>query len=107
VQRQIPPDVDGSASTAKVLAKLHPEDDGSEVFLPAEAADWTDEIEAAKEQIKTAEVMKQAAENRLKAAIGDATFGLLPDGSRWSWKSQTRKSYVVEEATFRVLRRSK
>lgn len=107
VQQQIPPEVDGSAATAKVLAKLHPDDDGSEVLLPTEAADWTDEIDAAKEQIKAAEAMKQAAENRIKAAIGNATFGLLPDGSRWSWKSQTRKSYVVDEATFRVLRRSK
>lgn len=107
VQKQIPPEVDGSAATAKVLAKLHPADDGSEILLPDEAADWTDEIEAAKEQIKAAEAMKTAAENRIKAALGDATYGLLRNGARWSWKTQARKSYVVDEATFRVLRKSK
>ncbi len=74
-------------------------------MLPAEAADWTDEIEAAKEQIKSAEAMKTAAENRIKAALGDATFGLLPNGGLWSWKTQTRKEYVSPETTFRVLRR--
>lgn len=105
VQKKIPPEVDGSAATAKVLAKLHPADDGSEVLLPAEAADWTDEIEAAKEQIKAAEAMKNAAENRIKAALGDATFGLLPNGGLWSWKTQERKGYVVEPTSFRVLRK--
>jgi len=107
VQEQIPPEVDGSAATARVLAKLHPDDDGSEVALPAEALAWTEEIEAAKAQIATAEAMKVAAENKLKAAIGSATFGLLPDGGLWSWKTQDRKGFYVEPTSFRVLRKIK
>lgn len=107
VQNQTPPEVDGSAATASVLAKLHPDDDGTEVLLPAEAAGWSDEIEAAKEQIKAAEAVRTAAENKLKAAIGDATFGLLPNGGLWSWKTQDRKGYVVEPTSFRVLRKIK
>lgn len=102
-----PPDVDGSFATAKILAKLHPDDDGSTVELPAEAANWQREIEDAKEIIKAAEARKVAAENHVKAAIGDCTFGMLPDGSRFSWKTQTRAEHIVQESTFRVLRKMK
>jgi len=105
VQSKTPPEVDGSAATACVLARLHPADDGGEVLLPSEAVDWTGDIESAKEQIKAAEAIKTLAENRIKAAIGDATFGLMPDGSLWSWKTQERAGFVVKPTSFRVLRK--
>lgn len=102
-----PPEVDGSLGTAKVLAKLYPEDSGEVVELPAEAAEWADSLEACKSTIKEMEALKTDAENRLKAAIGNAAIGLLPDGSKYSWKTQHRKGYVVEPTSFRVLRRMK
>lgn len=105
VETRMPPEVDGSLATAKILAKLHPEDTGETVMLPDEAMNWTREIEDAKAAIKAAEEAKVAAENQLKAKLGDASYGLLPDGSRWSWKTQTRKEHIVAESTFRVLRR--
>lgn len=104
---RMPPDVDGSLATAKILAKLHPNDSGETVMLPLDAAGWTEQIAIAKQQIKDAEAVATNFENQLKAAMGDATYGLLPDGSRWSWKTQTRKSYVVQESTFRTLRKLK
>jgi len=107
VETRTPPEVDGSLATAKALAKLHPDDNGDTALLPREAQGWSDELEAIKEDLKRLEHEKTERENRLKAALGDATYGLLPDGSRWSWKSQTRKSYTVAEATFRVLRKLK
>jgi hypothetical protein len=61
----------------------------------------------AKEDIKEAEARKLAAENLIKAAIGEASFGDLPDGARYSWKQQSRKECVVAASTFRVLRRGK
>ena len=107
VESKTPPEVDGSLATAKVLAKLHPEDSGETIVLPPESADWTAQLEQAKASIKAAEALKTDAENRIKAALGDATFGMLPDGSRWSWKSQDRAGYTVEPTTFRVLRKVK
>jgi len=107
IQTRTPPEVDGSLATAKVLAKLHPEDSGDTVALPQDAREWAATLEAAKQTIKDMEAVKTEAENKLKAAIGSATFGMLPDGARYSWKTQTRKSYVVEENTFRVLRKLK
>lgn len=107
VETRTPPEVDGSIATAKILAKLHPEDSGDTVMLPVEASEWTEQIEGAKEAIKAAEAAKVAAENLLKSKLGDASYGVLSDGSRWSWKTQTRKEHIVAESTFRVLRRCK
>jgi len=105
VQAKIPPAVDGTLATAKILARLHPEDSGETIALPDEAAAWDAELTAAKAEIAAAEARKTAAENRLKAALGDATFGVLPSGARWSWKTTERKGYVVEPTSFRTLRR--
>lgn len=105
-RRELPP-IDSSIATAQILAKLWPEDSGATVVLPAEAAEWDRELTEAKDAIKAAEARKLAAENQLKAAIGDATFGDLIGGGRYSWKTQTRAEHVVMESTFRVLRRCK
>lgn len=107
VQRRELPPVDSSYATAQILAKLWPEDSGATVALPAEAAEWDRELTEAKDVIKCAEARKLAAENLLKAAIGDATWGDLPGGGRYSWKTQTRAEHFVKESTFRVLRRGK
>jgi putative phage-type endonuclease len=101
------PEVDGSAATARVLAKLHPNRNGEAVTLNADCAEWAAQLEAAKAKIKAAEVDEQWAKNRLIAAIGDASIGVLPDGARYSLTTQTRKEHVVKESTFPVLRRLK
>jgi len=104
VEKRIPPQVDASDATRRVLAKMHPNDNGQSITLPAEAAEWQRELEFAKEKIAALKVLKELNENRLRAAIGDYTFGDLPDGSRLSLKTQTRREHVVAESTFRVLR---
>lgn len=101
---KVPPPVDGSAATAKVLAKLHPEDNGQVAYLGKEACDWLDELEESKRLKKEAEAAEKLASNQLKAAIGDATFAALPDGRYLSWKTQSNKGYVVEPFTSRVMR---
>jgi putative phage-type endonuclease len=105
-RRELPP-VDASLATAQILARLWPEDSGATIVLPPEAAEWDRQLVAAKESIKKAEAEKLAAENQLKAALKDATFGELLGGGSYSWKQQTRKGYYVEETSFRVLRRGK
>jgi hypothetical protein len=49
------------------------------------------------------EAREAEIENRLKAAIGDATFGVA-GGQAFSWKTQERKGYTVQPSTCRVLR---
>lgn len=102
-----PPPVDGSAATRRVLATMHPNDNGESVFLP-------DEFESFAKQLDyhTAEAFKHEEEierirNMVRAAIGPNTFGLLPDGSGWSNKTVTRKAHQVAESTSRTLRRTK
>jgi len=105
VENGDPPLADGSFATSRALAKLYPGDNGSEVELPAEAAEWDSELLLLKQEIKSLEQLKGLLENRLKAAIGDATLALIPGGGAYSFKQQTRKAYEVKESTYRVLRR--
>lgn len=103
-----PPDViDGSESTAQALLKMHPDDNGREVMLPAESAQWDRDIKRCKELIADLQAVIDVSENKLKAAMGDATYGVLPDLSRWSWKTSDRDGYSVAPTTCRTLRKLK
>lgn len=101
------PEVDDSEATAKALSRIFPQDAGHSVTLPDESLAWRAEIEAAKVRIKEYDATKTEYENRIKACLGDATFGILPDGSLYSWKTQSRKEYTVPAGTMRVLRWAK
>lgn len=105
VETRTPPQVDGSDSTAEVLKRLYPKDSGEAVALPGEAGIWTDTIEECSREIKIAEERKTEAQNKLRAAIGEASFGILPSGGRWSLKTTERKESIVKATTFRTLRR--
>lgn len=104
VQRREMPPVDDSAATARILAKLFPYGNGE--TRPIEAA-WLEGRRAAKAEIKAAAERLDACENKIKAAIGDATFGETPSGELVSWKEQHRDGYWVDECNFRVLRECK
>lgn len=105
VQSGNPPDADYRESTARTIAKLYPKDTGATVQLPVDAGSWADDRRYSIEQIKKYEKVRDGAENKLKMAIGDATFGILPNGSSFSWRWQDRKAYPVKATEFRVLRR--
>jgi len=109
VVSQTPPPVDGSADTAEALKRLYTAEDGTTIDLPAEAAEWDRELRQAKEQIKALEGIKREMENKLKGALGQATYGLLPDGGRYQWKERERNEQAREARTitYRELRRLK
>lgn len=107
VVEEDPPEVDESPDTSKLLFKLHPQDNGEAVALPPPAAIWDEELVTVKGQLKELESQRRLLENRIKAAIGDATWGVLQDGARYSYKTQTT-NYSAKEAstaTFRILRK--
>lgn len=108
VERQEPPEVDGSNSTAETLSKLYGREvEGEEVDLPEEAAVWDRERLEAHEAEKTAKARKQAAENAIKAAIGTAACGRLPGGGKYIWKTIERAGYECPATSYRQLTRSK
>jgi len=106
---KVPPDPDGSIATADCLRMLYPQDSGEIIELPAEAVEWDRMLVAAKECVKEWEDAKRQAQNQLKAALGNATTGVLPNGDRYTWKSQTAHHEAREayDSKFRVLRRKK
>lgn len=106
VLTKTPPNViDGSAATKKVIALLHPSDNGQEIALPEEAVHWWRRVERCRALARAAEKLKGEAENKLAAAFGDCTFGLLPSGELLSYKTQDRAGFTVEPTSFRVMRK--
>lgn len=101
-----PPQPDASDRTRELLAKLYPADSGAVIPMEGRFIDLDLELLTLKEEIKQAEARKTAIENELKAALGDASTGVLPNGVKFTWKAQTRAEHVVAASTFRVLRRS-
>lgn len=107
VHSRTAPEIDGSEATARALRRLHPHDNGAVVQLPPEAMDWDEELTFVKTKLKDLEECERHYKNRIVAAIGDATFGVLPNGSQYSYKTQTRAEYVCQSVSFRVLRKGK
>jgi putative phage-type endonuclease len=106
-ERREPPPPDATESCKALLKRLYPrEAPGKVVALTGDALKWDAQRMEAKKALEDAQRLCLEAENNLIAALGDAEVGLMPDGTRYSYKSQNRKGYTVEPATFRVLRRS-
>jgi len=102
-----PPAADGSVATREALRRLYPEaTPGAIVELPAEAEAWDAARLDAIARLKAAEAEKDAAENALRAALGPAETGLLPNGVTYTYKSTERKGYTVAPTTVRTLRRT-
>jgi putative phage-type endonuclease len=105
VQERRPPEIDASPITTRVLQRLHPDDNGMTTELPPDSLVWHTDLMDAKDRIKAYEEIKSLNENRIKAALGDCSFGQLPNGESYSYKTQTRAEHVVKSSTFRVLRK--
>ncbi len=93
------PDYD-HPTTAGVLAKLYPGTNGEEIILPDSAAHWQQVKADAKEQAKLYESVADGAKNHLLHLMGQSAIGKLPDGSQFTRKAITRKSYTVDDVTY-------
>lgn len=103
---QDPPAIDGSDASRELLRRLYPrEHPGLVVNLPSDAIEWDRERLDAIDEGKRADARKLEAENKLKAALGEAECGVLTNGVSFTWKSSERKGYTVEPAVVRTLRR--
>jgi putative phage-type endonuclease len=100
------PRVDGTAGTKAALRALYPQETpGLVVNLPGEAMEWDAQRLRAIAEAKLCEEIKDEAENKLRAALGEAEMGVLPDGTTYTFKATERKGYVVQPTTVRTLRR--
>ena len=100
------PRPDDSDSAKRGLAALYKTIDPEKVVqLPGSMLEADSELREMKLTIKALEKRAKQIENDIKACIGNAELGVLPDGTRYSWSEQTRAGHVVKASTFRVLRR--
>jgi putative phage-type endonuclease len=106
VERKEAPAIDGSVASNKAIKALHPDDSGETVELTEDAVTLAICLETAKEAEKEAKADALEADNKLRAMLGAATFGTLPDGRIVSLKTTERKGYtaVVEPTKFRTLK---
>lgn len=100
-------EIEGSKATTEALKRLYPHETGATVNLPEEACEWADMLAFAKDAGKDAERQESQAKNKLMAAIGNASFGVLPDGRKFSLKTTKGSTFTVTKADHRVLRLAK
>lgn len=108
VQRQIPPDADGTDADAAAIKSLYPREVPEKtITLGVEALPMIAGWEQAKAELKRLTKAVEQLKQQIQVGMGDAELALLPDGSRLSWKTQERKGYTVQPSSTRVLRHLK
>jgi len=105
VERLTPPPVDASAKSVRAFEMLHPKDNGETVELGHDALEDDTVLTFKKAKLDALDAEIKEIQTRMKTRIGDATFGLLPNGVSYSWKHQTRAASVTKASESRVLRR--
>lgn len=88
VLARVPPMADSHPATERALVALHPQDNGMLIQLGAPLAHARRELERADEDLKVAKKLVALRKNQLRLALGDATFGVFPDGTGVSLKTQ-------------------
>ena len=66
-----------------------------------------EEFQKISQAIRVLSRRRDELQNAIAHAVGDAAYGVMPDGSQWSWRTIKRRAYAVEDTTYRVFRRKK
>jgi hypothetical protein len=72
--------------------------------MPGEFAAIREELEETEKVAKAIGTRIEEMKNKVRETLGDAECGVLPDGSKWTWKTQERKAFEVKASVSRVLR---
>ena len=87
------------ASVARALTALHPDDNGESVILPDSMLGVVAEYLDAKSKAAEFSAREEALKVQIEAAIGKASYGVLPDGSgSFSLLTTERAGYSSEVA---------
>ena len=110
VLADIPPPAMPGEHDLDMLKLIYPEPKaGTAVRLTDDALAAAAQLEQAKAMKKEAERIEAEAKSIIVAAIGDAEYGILPDGSGFSYRSTNRTEPARDARTisFRTLRYAK
>lgn len=94
------------ARDGALLAKLYPQDNGSQIDLRGdnEAPLFVDQLETARAAKKAAEAAEKNAKAAITAKMGEASIALLADGRRVSRKTTNRPAHEVPANSYPVIR---
>jgi len=96
------PPIDGHRATEEALKAAHPIGDKSMVVELDEAfIEAADEIDMLKGQAKSIEEKLRKAQNEVRAALGDAELGRLPNGSEFRYRTAHGKHGPYRTLTFK------
>lgn len=96
-----PPAIDYEhPTTGQLLTKLYPGTTGEIITLPEQAAHWHQVARESAELEKQYRTTRETAQSHLKALMGEASIGLLPDGAGYTRKEVKRKGYTVEPSSY-------
>lgn len=99
VRRRVAPRPTGQKRETDALGRLYPTADGSVVRLGPEAVEWTREILELNRVAADAKKRGDELRNALRAAIGPATWGVLPEPvegkTSWRWANEHVEAYTV------------
>jgi predicted phage-related endonuclease len=105
VESKTPPKERPSVDLAEALERLHPDDSGAVIDLGPEVLAIDAELVSVQATLSELEKKKKDLQAEIQCRLAGATYGKLPDGTVWSWKTQERGEYVAKASKYRVLRR--
>lgn len=82
------PSPDATQATLDALKRLYPRDNGETVELGGDFLDMDAERQTIAVELSRLEVDKRGIDNAIKAKLGDATAGVLPNGRTYTWKAR-------------------
>lgn len=92
IQNREPPEIDGHPATTQAVAAMHPEWEDEVTELETESLSWDMQRAKAIEDQEESTTRRAEAENKIKDAIGEAAYGILPNSAgRYSWKGKPRR----------------
>jgi predicted phage-related endonuclease len=98
-----PPEVDGHEATTDALKRRKL--DAKVIEFGADIREWAQILALQKAKEKEAKSIAKTMENKIRAALGDATTGVWPDGTGFRILTKNVKEYMVKARTQTELKR--
>ena len=105
VQNKKPPEADGLPGTSEAIKRLWCSEDGTTIPLDRAALEMVEALDQAKLREGGAHQTVEELGNKLRARLGSASFGALPDGTYLDLNEVKTKGHTVKPTKYRVLKR--
>lgn len=103
VENRDPPMPDGSESAARAIGRMHPHTFENTIQLSGEFVDLASQVEETKSIRRAADKQIKTLEQRVKLAMMDNEFGVLPDGRVFSYRTIVKEAHSVARSEYRRL----